>query len=96
MIKIRLLLISLLFVATAFAKNITISGYVQDANTGERISSAYVYEANLNIGTITNNYGFYSLTFQTKNDSLTIAASFVGYKTYLKKMSVKNKIWLNI
>ena len=55
MIKIRLLLISLLFVATAFAKKITISGYVQDANTGERISSAYVYEANLNIGTITNN-----------------------------------------
>jgi len=94
-IQLSLLLLFMLF-ALSFAKNVTISGYVQDLKSGERISSAYIYEPSLNIGTITNNYGFFSLSFQTENDSIVIAASFIGYKPFSKKLSIENKIWLLI
>ena len=61
-----------------FAQKYTISGYVEDASTGEKLLGAAVYDARMNnLGTITNHYGFYSLTIPKMKIKLT--ASFVGY-----------------
>jgi hypothetical protein len=55
----------------------TISGYVEDAVTGEKLIGATVYSPAHQVGTTTNQYGFYSLTL--KKDTNSLAVSYVGY-----------------
>ncbi|MEL6674641.1 MAG: carboxypeptidase-like regulatory domain-containing protein [Bacteroidota bacterium] len=56
----------------------TISGYVEDAESGEKILSARVFDELSQKGAITNNYGFFSLTLPA--GKVSIAASYVGYE----------------
>ncbi|MCK4749895.1 MAG: carboxypeptidase-like regulatory domain-containing protein, partial [Bacteroidales bacterium] len=56
----------------------TISGFVRDALTGEVLIGATVTIPGGVQGTITNNYGFYSLTLKQKVESL--ICSYVGYR----------------
>ena len=55
----------------------TISGYIKDKKTGEYLPGASVYIPNTNIGTVSNSYGFYSLTLPKGNYQL--AYSYIGY-----------------
>ncbi len=57
----------------------TISGFVLDAETGEKLIGANLYVPNLRTGTVTNNYGFYSLTLPA--DSVYLAVSYLGFET---------------
>jgi outer membrane receptor for ferrienterochelin and colicin len=70
-----------LFISSVFyshAQKITISGYVSDLQTGEKLINANIFETeNLN-GTISNEYGFYSLTLSAGETQ--IQYSFVGYE----------------
>ena len=59
--------------------NITISGYVDEIESGEKLIGATIYDLNSGIGTISNDYGFYSLTLP--KDSLKIKVSYIGYVT---------------
>lgn len=59
-------------------QNFTISGYIKDKNTGEVLIGATIYEKSLYKGTVTNGYGFYSLSLPTGEYSLT--CSFMGYE----------------
>ena len=72
----------------------TISGYVKDAETGERLIAANVFEKMTGKGIATNEYGFYSIRLPGKNMELIF--SFLGYKSRLKKISLKRNIRLNI
>ena len=54
----------------------TISGYVQEAESGENLIGVSIYEKETFKGTTTNNYGFYSLTLAEGNH--TIVFSFIG------------------
>ncbi len=74
------------FFVVALSQQITISGYVQDAETGERLIGANIVELNTNTGTTSNNYGFYSLILSRK-DSAVITVSFVGYRMIRKKIA---------
>ena len=60
-------------------KNYTLSGYVRDAVTGEVLIGATITVPGKAAGTISNGYGFYSLTLQEEADSL--LCTFVGYRT---------------
>ena len=42
--------------------NITISGYVDEEESGEKLIGATIYDLKSGKGTITNDYGFFSLT----------------------------------
>lgn len=55
----------------------TISGYVEDAVTGEKLIGATVYSPTRRVGTTTNQFGFYSLT--TTRDTLSLTVSYTGY-----------------
>lgn len=60
----------LLFLFTLFqqylhAQRYTISGYLTDARNGEKLISAKVYDRLSSQGTLTNNFGFFSLSLQT-------------------------------
>jgi len=58
-------------------KQMTLSGFVEDAETGERLIAAAVYCPGLGQGTVTNEYGFYSLTLPSRASSLCF--SYIGY-----------------
>lgn len=64
----------------------TISGYAKDAKNGESLIGVTVYKKNSQIGTSTNEYGFYSLTLPKGLD--TVVFSFVGYKTILMPVNL--------
>lgn len=72
----------------------TISGYVKDANTGEYLIGANVYIKEILRGSVTNNYGFYSLSPEQGN--YTLVASFLGYKNREFALKLDTNIRLNI
>ena len=70
----------------------TLSGTIKDSTDGEDLIGVYVTVANLSgVGTITNSYGFYSITLP--QGEYTISFSYVGYNTVDKKIVLdKNKV----
>jgi len=73
------------FVAMAQQK-LTISGTIKDASTNEALIGANTVEVSTYKGTVTNNYGFYSLTLPT--GKVKVAFSFVGYETQYKELNL--------
>ena len=63
---------------------IIFSGYVEDEETGERLVGARVYSSELIIGTITNEYGYFSIKIPGKN--IEMAISSVGFKTKIVEL----------
>ena len=53
-------------------KNYTLSGYVLDSQSNELIIGSSVIVEGLNIGTITNSYGFFSITIEKGNYNIRI------------------------
>ena len=71
----------------------TISGYIEDASSGESLIGVNVYSKSLSVGTTTNNFGFYSLT--VPEGEFDINFSFIGYSDYTKNLSIKTDLELN-
>ncbi len=61
----------------AFAENFTISGYMTDAQTGETLIQAAVFDRVSGKGTVTNLYGYYSLTLPA--GPVNLIYTYVGY-----------------
>jgi TonB-dependent Receptor Plug Domain/CarboxypepD_reg-like domain len=81
-IKITLLLSILLYVLNSNAQsNLTINGYIQDAKTGEKLVGLSVWSPLQKVGTNTNNYGYFTLTF--KKDTASVLFSATGYQPQL-------------
>lgn len=70
----------------------TVSGYVEDALSGERLIAAAVYCPQQGIGTITNEYGFYSLTLP--NDVDEIIVSYLGYQEERKALHLSKNLFV--
>jgi hypothetical protein len=65
--------------SSVFSQRITVSGYITDAQTGEKIIGAtIVCNDNINY-TFTNSYGYYNMGLRSGNDIITLQASYVGY-----------------
>ena len=60
------------------AQHYTISGYVSDAESGERLIGAAVYDTVSRQGAVTNTAGFYTLTLPA-GQTCALVASYVGY-----------------
>ena len=60
-------------------KNFTISGYVKEESTGESLLGANVFVKETRKGTVTNQYGFFSLTIPEGN--YTLVFSYIGFVT---------------
>lgn len=72
----------------------TISGFVQDATSGERLIGANVFEPTLQEGTTTNSYGFFSLTLPA--DSVLLAVAYIGYQNEFFRLKLTDDVALNI
>ena len=75
-------------------KRLIVSGYIKDATNGETLIGATVYVPSLSTGTISNAYGFYSLSFEPGNYVLQFG--FLGYETMVSEIELKEDIHLNI
>lgn len=71
------LFLLLLSALPIWAQRYTISGYITDAESGERLIGASVYDTVSHQGVATNNAGFYTLTLPAGEHVL--QASYVGY-----------------
>ncbi len=57
----------------------TISGYIEDEQSREALISANVFEGKSKLGTVSNLYGFYSITLP--KDSVYLSFSYIGYQS---------------
>ncbi len=92
--RLSITLLLLFIFNLIYSQKYTISGFVSDSITGEILIGANVYDANTYKGTVTNNYGFYSLTTDDKEIVLTF--SMVGYSTFQYNMILDRNIQINI
>ncbi|MFN0274293.1 MAG: TonB-dependent receptor [Chitinophagales bacterium] len=77
--KIIPLLIITVFVFRVSSQTFTISGYISDEETGEKLIGATIYDVKSEQGTVTNEYGFYSFTLL--QDSVQLIFSYIGYSS---------------
>lgn len=71
-----------------------ISGYIEDAETSERLVGVQIFDASTHEGTLTNDDGFFSLRLKT--DSVKLIVSMLGYKVYGEKLFLKQNLRRNI
>ena len=76
----------ILFSLMSFSQNVSLSGYLEDLETGEILIGANVLIKELNIGCSTNNYGFFSLTIP--KGEYTIICSYIGYDNINRKIII--------
>jgi hypothetical protein len=72
----------------------SISGHVKDAETGEDLIGASVYVKETGSGSVTNVYGFYSISLLPGN--YTVRFSYVGYITLEKSLKVDKDFHLDV
>jgi hypothetical protein len=82
------------FQNTFAQEKFTVSGSIKEASTGEDLIGASITSVGTNQGTITNTYGFYSLTL--KEGEYNISYSFIGYKTITKKILLNQDFRIDI
>ncbi|OUV75956.1 MAG: TonB-dependent receptor [Flavobacteriales bacterium TMED123] len=85
----------LLIYSSLFAQNTyTISGYVQEEATGETLIGVNIFDQATLTGTISNEYGFYSITLD--EGDYNIIYSFIGLETNIQKVNLNKNIRLNV
>jgi hypothetical protein len=90
------LIASILLVSTLHAQEkYTISGTVRDGQSGETLIGASVAAVGTDIGTITNEYGFYSITLPGA-DSVTLAFSYVGFQNEQRRLFLRDNTTLDV
>jgi len=82
------------FVLNTKGQKFTISGYISDKKSGEKLIGANIFEKYKLHGTTSNKYGFYSITLPA--DTYTIVFSYMGYTTELRSIDLKSNLELNI
>ena len=86
-----LALIFLFFCSLAFSqRNVTLSGYVSDLDSDESLIGVSVLLPELNTGTITNEYGFFSLTLPA--GVYTVQIRYLGFETLTRELSLNEDV----
>lgn len=93
-ILLSLFLLWINYPAVAQSK-VSLSGYVEDAQTGEELIGATVRVLELEgTGTTTNIYGFYSLTLPPGN--YTLAYNYIGYARETRELQLTEDLKLSV
>jgi CarboxypepD_reg-like domain/TonB dependent receptor/TonB-dependent Receptor Plug Domain len=92
----RLIVVCVLLCLTLslMSQRVTVSGFVTDSLSGETVIAASVHEKTSNVGTFTNDYGFFSL--EIPKGKSTLAISYVGYKTIVMELDIEKDSVLNV
>lgn len=87
-------LLLLVTVTSSAQEKHTLSGYVRGASDGEALIGVNVIVDGETSGTVTNSYGFYSLTLPA--DTHKVVYSFVGYQKEARQVALNRDVKLNI
>src|ERR1043165_8699354 len=77
-----------------FPQKHTISGYVGDKRSQEKLIGAVVYDSKTKSAVSTNAYGFFSLTLP--DDSVNLIISYIGFAAQRKTFVLSQNLSLNI
>ncbi|RLJ60787.1 outer membrane receptor protein involved in Fe transport [Lacinutrix venerupis] len=92
----KLIIFTLFFFSITFLfaqEKFTISGIIQDQNTNETLIGVTVLFPELNTGTTTNEYGFYSITLP--KGSYKLQLSYIGYTDKLETILLNDNLKRN-
>lgn len=89
--RVLILLGFLNFSSIIWGSNNSITGFVQDEQTGERLVGATVFIEELNIGCATNNFGYFKLIVPD-SISIKLEISFIGYKRKMVEITPEPKL----
>ena len=73
---------------------VTLNGYVKDSSNGEELIGVTVYLPELKAGTVTNSYGFYSITLP--KGTYDVQFSYVGYSFQTIKVELSQDVVKNV
>ena len=89
-----LVLVFIFFCTLTFSQEkVTLSGYISDFENDESLIGVSVIIPKLKIGTITNEYGFFSLTLPRGN--YTFQISYLGFETLVREMTLNKDVTEN-
>lgn len=91
-LSIFLLLLSISFCLNS--QTYTISGHIQDGDSGEELISANVFDKVSASGTVSNNFGFYSITLPA--GMVDLEYSYIGFQSVNESFELKEDVTLNI
>lgn len=74
--------------------NFTMSGYVRDASNGEELIGVNIVIPELQSGTTTNAYGYYSLSVPP--GEYTVRFQYIGYQTHSEKVNLRENYHFNL
>ena len=72
----------------------TLNGYITDSESGESLIGATVFINEINSGTVTNPYGFYSITLDEGNYNIDFR--YIGYNTISREISLSSNTKIDI
>jgi len=67
-------------------EKLTISGYINDSYDGESLIGATVFVQDQQVGTTSNEYGFYSITLAP--GEYVVEYRYLGYETVIKNINL--------
>lgn len=85
-IKINIAIIILMVTQMVLAQKVTISGYAEDEDSGEKLIGCNIYYRKSQSGTVSNTYGFYTITLD-KAEEIELEYSYVGYANQTVKLN---------
>ena len=92
----KLVAVILLSLSISFGfaqEKFTLSGVIQDQETNETLISVTVFFPELNTGTSTNEYGFYSITLPKGNYKISL--SYIGYSNKIETINLDENLKKN-
>ena len=72
----------------------TLNGYVRDAESGESLIGATIYINEIRAGTITNPYGFYSITLD--EGAYNVDFRYIGYNTISRLLELSDNLKVDV
>lgn len=78
----------------ALGQEYTLSGYIEDSASKEKLISANVFDKTNGTGTISNNFGFYSYTAET--GIIEVEFSYIGYESQTLTIDLKEDTDLGV
>jgi len=76
------------------SSNYVISGYIRDIETGEELIGAYVFVDSIKKSSISNNYGFYSITLPC--GGYLLKYNFLGFEIIQRQIDLQNDTIIDI
>ena len=92
---IQILTLLVLFSFKSFSQErFTLNGYITDSESGESLIGATVFINEINSGTVTNPYGFYSITLDEGNYNIDFR--YIGYTTISREINLSSNTKIDI